>query len=73
MASHLHPYCWIVISLLDEGRLGAIHGWVESKEFDKDRSFTRRARMKKYVKPSLKGLGLLRLVTKLSGDQKVCE
>jgi hypothetical protein len=24
--------------------------------------------MKKYIKPSLKGLGLLRLVTKFSGD-----
>jgi len=55
------------------GRLGAIHGWIVSEEIDKDRSFTGRTRMKKYVKPSLKGLGLLRLVTKYSDHMVECD
>jgi hypothetical protein len=56
-----------------KGDWGLSMDGIESGGIDKDRSFTRRARMKKYAKPSLKGLGLLRLVTKFSGDKQVCD
>jgi len=48
------------------GWLGAVHERIVSARTDKDQSFIRRIAMKKYVKPSLVGLGLLRLVTKYS-------
>jgi hypothetical protein len=57
----------VVVDGMAGGR--SIHERIESEEVSKDPARSNRneeIHMKKYVKPSLKGLGLLRAVTKYS-------